>query len=206
VRAQYGPGTVDGARVPGYRDEPGVRPGSVTPTYAAVRLFVDNWRWKGVPFYLRTGKRLARKHSELAVKFVRPPHLVFDRARVHEIARNVLSFRIQPDEGIGLSFQANVPGVEIRLGRADLDFSYVEEFPDAERHEAYETLLLDCLAGDRTLFARHDEVEESWRVVGPLLDAWDAARPGDVPLYEAGSWGPAPADELIAPHGAWRNG
>jgi glucose-6-phosphate 1-dehydrogenase len=205
VRAQYGPGTVEGAAVPGYREEPGVRPGSVTPTYAAARLLVDNWRWHGVPFYLRTGKRLPRKHTEVSVKFVRPPHLLFDRTRVQEIARNVLSFRIQPDEGIGLSFQTNVPGLEVRLGRANLDFSYAEEFPDAEPHEAYETLLLDCLAGDRTLFARADEVEESWRVVGPLLEAWDTAEPGDVPLYPAGTWGPVEADDLIAHHGPWRN-
>ena len=205
VRAQYGPGAIDGESVPGYREEPGVPAGSVTPTYAAVRLFVDNWRWKGIPFYLRTGKRLARKDSEVAVKFLRPPHLMFDRTRVREIARNELTFQIQPDEGISLSFQAHVPGLEVRLGRADLHFSYTAEFPDAEPHEAYETLLLDCLAGDRTLFARHDEVEESWRVVAPLLEAWDGARPEDVPRYPAGTWGPAEADELIARDGAWRN-
>jgi len=203
VRGQYGPGEIDGRAVPGYRQEPGVAPGSRTPTYVAVRLAIDNWRWKGVPFYLRTGKRLARKLTEVAIAFRRPPHLMFRRTRVQELARNVLVLRIQPDEGAGLSFQANVPGLEVRLGRAELDFRYAEAFA-GELHDAYETLLLDGLEGDRTLFARWDEVEESWRVVSPLLEAWEGEGASDPPLYPAGSWGPEAARGLVA-EGEWRD-
>jgi glucose-6-phosphate 1-dehydrogenase len=203
LRGQYGPGEIGGRPVSGYRQEAGVAPDSVTPTYVAVRFLIDNWRWKGVPFYLRSGKRLPRKATEVAIKFRRPPHLMFRRTRVQELARNVLALHIQPDEGITLSFQTNVPGLEVRLGRAELDFSYAEAFPGTESHDAYETLLLDCMQGDRTLFTRRDEVEESWRIVAPLLEAWDGAAAVEFPNYPAGSWGPAAAEELIAGDRPW---
>lgn len=204
VRGQYGPGTVDGRALPGYREEEGVPRDSTTPTYVAVRLEVDNWRWKGVPFYLRSGKRMPRKMSEIAIRFRRPPHLMFADTNVRELTRNVLVLRIQPDEGVGLSFQTNVPGLEVRLGRADLEFAYAEAFPDAEFHEAYEMLLLDCIRGDRTLFPRWDEVEASWRIVTPLLEAWDGAPAPEFPNYAAGTWGPPAADALLGPGRAWR--
>ncbi|MFN2433234.1 MAG: glucose-6-phosphate dehydrogenase [Gemmatimonadota bacterium] len=204
LRGQYGPGELDGEAVPGYREEAGVPAGSTTPTYVAVRLLVDNWRWKGVPFYLRSGKRLPHKVSEIAIQFQRPPHLMFSDTRVLELTRNVLVLRIQPDEGVGLSFQVNVPGLEVGVGRATLDFSYAEAFPGADPHEAYETLLLDCFQQDRTLFTRWDEVEESWRVVTPLLEAWDGTPAPQFPNYPAGSWGPPSADDLIAGDRTWR--
>ncbi|MBA2565387.1 MAG: glucose-6-phosphate dehydrogenase [Gemmatimonadetes bacterium] len=203
-RAQYGPGEMDGKQVPGYRQEPGVDPRSVTPTFIAVRLLIDNWRWKGVPFFLRTGKRLPHKWSEVAIKFQRPPHPLFEAARIREAARNVLSLRIQPNEGIGLSFQTQVPGLEVRLAPANLDFSTGDAFPDEESHDAYETLLLDCLQGDRTLFARWDEVAESWKIVAPLLEAWEGADADEPSEYPAGSWGPDAARELVARNGTWR--
>jgi glucose-6-phosphate 1-dehydrogenase len=204
VRGQYGPGQNDGRPVPGYREEEGVGTPSSTPTYVAVRLLIDNWRWKGVPFYLRSGKRLAGKVSEVAIEFRRPPHLMFDRTRVHELARNVLSLRIQPDEGIRLALQAKIPGLEVLLGKAELGFSYEEAFAPEKSHDAYETLLLDIMQGDRTLFARWDEVEWSWRIVAPLLEAWDGVPEPDFPNYAAGSWGPKAADDLIARDGGWR--
>jgi glucose-6-phosphate 1-dehydrogenase len=204
VRGQYGPGTIDGEMVPGYREEPDVAPDSSTPTYAALRLMIDNWRWQGVPFYLRSGKRLARRVSEIAIRFRQPPHLMFPREPGQGIAANTLAIRVQPNEGIALRFEVKVPGVEVRMGSVEMDFDYEQAFGSAE-HEAYETLLLDCMLGDATLFTRADEVEAAWTVVDPLLAHWAEKRAEHFPNYAAGSWGPTVADEFIGRDGArWR--
>jgi glucose-6-phosphate 1-dehydrogenase len=204
VRGQYGPGTIGGTSVPGYRQEPKVSPSSPTPTYAAVRLMVDNWRWQGVPFFLRSGKRMARRATEIAIQFKRPPHLLFPQANGDTLAPNVLAIRVQPDEGISLCFEIKVPGVDVRMTSVQMDFGYAEAFGSTD-HSAYETLLLDCMVGDATLFARSDSVEASWAVVDPIIQAWESRPPEHFPNYAAGSWGPAVADEFIARDGArWR--
>jgi glucose-6-phosphate 1-dehydrogenase len=204
VRGQYAPGVIGGERVPGYRDEGGVAPGSTTPTYAAVRLLIDNWRWQGVPFFLRSGKRLPRRVTEIAIQFRQPPHLMFPLAAGESILSNVLTFRVQPDEGISLCLEVKSPAIDLRLVTAGMDFSYAKSFGPSE-HSAYETLLLDCMLGDTTLFARSDGVEAAWRVVDPLIEAWERHGPDGLPTYAAGEWGPAKADELIARDGAsWR--
>jgi len=183
--------------VPGYREEPGVAPDSTTPTYCALRFLIDNWRWQGVPFYLRSGKRLARRGSEIAIQFRRPPHLMFPETGGRTIEPNVLAIRIQPREGISLRFEVKAPGVDVRMASVDMDFGYSEAFGDLE-HEAYETLLVDCMQGEATLFTRSDEVEAAWKVVDPIIDFWAGRRPQHFPNYAAGSWGPAIADEFIA--------
>lgn len=203
VRGQYGPGTVGGAEVPGYRQEPRVDPNSATETYAALELRVENWRWAGVPFYLRTGKRLARSLTEVAVHFKRTPHALFARAPDERIEPNVITLRIQPDEGISLRFGAKLPGAEMRAGAVHMEFCYASAFGGPPR-DAYETLLLDAMRGDPTLFIRRDMVEAQWRIVTPIVEAWAAAGPPDFPNYAAGSAGPAAADELLARNGhAW---
>jgi glucose-6-phosphate 1-dehydrogenase len=204
VRGQYGPGTVNGVAVPGYRQEPDVDPGSTVATWAALRLLVDNWRWHGVPFFLRSGKRMARRVSEIAIQFREPPHLMFPPDRDEIIAPNVIAIRVQPQEGISLSFDIKVPGVGVRMTAARMDFSYAEAFGPAA-HSAYETLLLDCMVGDATLFTRADAVEAAWEVVDPVVEAWQDKDPGHFPNYAAGTWGPEIADEFIARDGArWR--
>ena len=195
VRGQYGPGTVDGRPVPGYRAEPGIAPDSVTETFAALRLFVDNWRWQGVPFYLRTGKRLPVKATEALIQFQPAPHLPFPPATVAHWQPNQLAVRIQPNEGIALRFQAKRPGPVLHLDTADMDFDYCREF-GGEPPEAYETLLLDAMWGDATLFMRADQIEASWSIVQPVLDAWRTAPEGGVPMYAAGTWGPPAAGAL----------
>jgi len=206
ARGQYVQGTIDGQAVPGYRQEDRVSPTSVTETYAAVKLLIDNWRWQGVPFYLRTGKRLPHRVTEIAVQFKRPPHLLFRETGLHgdRVPPNQLILRIQPDEGISLCVEAKQPGQAIRLQRVDLQFSYgstLNELP----FSAYETLLLDCMEGDSTLFNRADQVEEAWRVVAPILEAWKTAPARGVAIYEAGSWGPEASDALLAHDGRqWR--
>jgi glucose-6-phosphate 1-dehydrogenase len=203
VRAQYAAGFVDGRQVPGYRDEKGVAPDSRTETYAALRLGVDNWRWAGVPFVLRTGKRLAKRVSEIAIRFHRTPHMIFRRAPAG-VDPNVLVIRIQPDEGIALTMIAKTPGPDLRLGPVTLDFRYGEVF-GGEPPEAYERLLLDAINGDATLYARGDWVEHAWELLTPVLDAWREDATSPIPTYEAGSWGPAEAEELIrAVGGTWR--
>jgi glucose-6-phosphate 1-dehydrogenase len=203
VRGQYGAGVAAGSPVPGYRQEPGVKPDSQTPTYAAVRFMVDNWRWQGVPFYLRSGKRLARRVSEVAVQFRRPPHQMFPR-EVGELGPNLIAMRVQPDEGISLRFETKVPGIDLEIKPADMDFSYREAFTGPE-HSAYETLLVDCMTGDATLFARRDEVEAAWAVVDPVIEAWESRPAASFPNYGAGTWGPPEADALLAPgHDRWR--
>lgn len=203
VRGQYGPGTVDGDAVPGYRHEDGVEPDSATPTWAAMRLMIDNWRWNGVPFFLRSGKRMARRDTEIAIRFRRPPHLVFPDAE-DGMALNTLVIQVQPDDGISLCFNLKVPGAGLHMTSATMNFTYAEAFGAAE-HSAYETLLLDAMVGDATLFTRDDGVEEAWRVVDPVIQAWASERPTDFPNYAAGSEGPAAGDELLKRAGAhWR--
>jgi len=203
VRGQYGPATIKGVGVPGYREEPDVDPQSDTPTWAALRLLVDNWRWQGVPFFLRSGKRMERRVTEIAVRFREPPHLMF-QDHDKTITPNVIAIRVQPEEGISLSFDIKVPGVGVRMTAAKMDFSYAGAFGEAT-HSAYETLLLDCMVGDATLFTRGDAVEAAWEVVDPVIEAWSDKDPEHFPNYAAGSWGPAIADEFIARDGArWR--
>jgi glucose-6-phosphate 1-dehydrogenase len=194
VRAQYD----------GYCDEQGVAAGSQTPTYAALQLFVDNWRWQGVPFYLRSGKSLGAKTTEIAIQFKCVPHLMFPLAPDNRITPNILSLCLQPDEGIHLRFEAKEPGVSMRTRSVDMDFHYAEDFGAGALPEAYERLLLDALQGDAALFARADEIELAWRLIDPCHADW--ARPDAPPLasYEPGSWGPAKADELLGQDGrAW---
>jgi glucose-6-phosphate 1-dehydrogenase len=204
VRGQYGEGTIDGTAVRGYREEPDVAPDSATPTYAALRVMVDNWRWQGVPFYLRSGKRLPRRATGIAIQFRRPPHLMFPLPEGQLQEPNSLAMRIQPKEAIALRFEVKVPGVQVRLASVDMDFDYTEAF-GTDTHEAYETLLLDCMLGEATLFTRSDEVEAAWTIVDQVIDAWAAKRPEHFPNYAAGSWGPAVADEFIGRIGCrWR--
>ncbi|MEG3439177.1 glucose-6-phosphate dehydrogenase [Pannus brasiliensis CCIBt3594] len=204
VRGQYKAGWMQGKPVPGYREETGVSPDSTTPTYVAMKLMVDNWRWQGVPFYMRTGKRLPKKVSEIAIQFREVPLLIFQSV-AHQTNANVLSMRIQPNEGIALRFEAKMPGAELRTRTVEMDFSYGSSF-GATGADAYYRLLLDAMLGDQTLFTRSDEVEEAWRVVTPALAAWDApADPASVPQYEAGTWEPTEAEFLINRDGRrWR--
>lgn len=204
VRAQYVQGRVEGRDVPAYRAEDRVAPGSRTETYAALKLLIDNWRWQGVPFYLRTGKRLARRVTEIAIHFKQPPVLLFrDAPAGGELRHNVLVLRVQPDEGFSLDIESKRPGHDVSLRQVAMDYSYgttLNELP----FSAYETVLVDVMEGDMTLFTRGDQVEEAWRIVDPVLKAW-AEGSGDVPVYEAGSSGPEAAGALIARAGhAWR--
>jgi glucose-6-phosphate 1-dehydrogenase len=186
----------------GYRDIGGVDPHSSTETFVAMRLMVDNWRWAGVPFYLRTGKRMATTATEIAIQFQRVPHLLFERTAVEEIQPNVLVIRIQPDEGISLTFGTKVPGPEVNVRTVDMDFYYQQDFPSGSP-EAYERLLLDCMLGEATLFTRSDEIIQAWQIVDPILQHW--ARGGRPGAYPPGSWGPAAADEMLSSEGRrWR--
>ncbi|HEY6871714.1 MAG TPA: glucose-6-phosphate dehydrogenase [Geobacteraceae bacterium] len=200
VRGQYGQGSVKGKAVPAYRDEPGVAADSATETFAALKLFIDNWRWQGVPFYLRTGKRLRAKVSEVTILFRPAPHQLFPSAAVESWQPNRLVLRIQPEEGIVTRIQVKQPGTRLLLGPEDMRFSYREAFRTASP-EAYETLLLDVVRGDATLFMRADQVESAWSVITAVLEAWEAAPPADFPDYASGSWGPEAADLLIAKEG-----
>jgi glucose-6-phosphate 1-dehydrogenase len=204
VRGQYGAGTIDGEPVVGYRDEPGVSPTSETETYVAARLGVDNWRWAGVPIFVRTGKRLARRSTEFSMFFQRPPHLPFSGSLSRDLRPDALTLRIQPDEGISLAFGAKVPGPEFRLRTVDMEFSYSDAFPGPTA-DAYERLLLDAMIGDAMLFIRADEVDQAWRNVAPMLESFAIQQP-PIARYEAGSWGPAEADQLIESTGhRWQN-
>jgi glucose-6-phosphate 1-dehydrogenase len=199
VRGQYTRGGTREELMPGYREESGVDPLSRTETYAALRLDVDNWRWAGVPFYVRTGKRLPMRVTEVVLQFQRPPHLPISAAQVEGLQPDALILRIQPDEGITLRFGAKVPGHHFRVRSATMEFSYGQTFRE-ESPEAYERLLLEALVGDTTLFIRSDEVEQCWRIVDPIITHWTNDDTG-IPLYEAGSWGPREADELLARDG-----
>ncbi len=204
VRGQYSAGWMKGKQVPGYREETGVNPNSTTPTYVAMKFLVDNWRWQGVPFYLRTGKRLPKKVSEIAIQFREVPHLIFQSA-AQQVNANILAMRIQPNEGISLRFEAKMPGPDLRTRSVDMDFSYGSTF-GISTSDAYDRLLLDCMMGDQTLFTRADEVEAAWQVVTPALSVWEApADPASIPQYEAGTWEPAEAELLINQDGRrWR--
>jgi glucose-6-phosphate 1-dehydrogenase len=202
VRGQYAPGNSDGKKLAGYRDEPGVNPNSRTETFVAMRVLIDNWRWAGVPIYLRTGKRLAKRTTEIMIQFRCAPHIVF---REREVEPNRLVLNIQPDEGISVSFGAKRPGTEMSIGNVTMNFSYREAFGGASR-SAYATLLNDCLRGDATLFDRGDSVEAAWSLVDPILDVWSATRTGTVPTYPAGTWGPKESDQLLERDGRqWYN-
>jgi glucose-6-phosphate 1-dehydrogenase len=194
VRGQYGPGIVLGEKVPGYREEPGVDPNSSTETFAALKLYLDNWRWAGVPFYLRSGKRLQKHVTEIAIQFKEVPHRLFTESDA-PLQPNVLVIRIQPNEGITLRFGAKLPGLAMRIRPVNMDFRYGSSF-GVKSPEAYERLLLDCMLGDSTLYARRDMVERGWEIVDPILEAWKKPAP-DFPNYEAGSWGPQAAFDLI---------
>jgi glucose-6-phosphate 1-dehydrogenase len=204
VRGQYGPGFVDGTSVPGYRDEANVAKDSTTPTFAAFRFFVDNWRWADVPFYVRSGKRLPKRITEIAIQFKRAPHLPFRKSQVDELSGNVLALRIQPNEGITLKFGAKVPGPSMRIRSVNMDFGYGATF-GREDASPYERLILDCMKGDQTLFDRADGVEGAWALIDPVLTAWQADRTVQFPNYVAGTWGAAEADELLSRDGrSWR--
>ena len=204
VRAQYAEGFVDGERVPGYKDEPGVGPGSVTETYAALTLYVDNWRWAGVPFYLRTGKRLARRVTEVAIRFRPVPQRLFESDPTEQTPPNELVLEIQPDEGINLNFKVKVPGPTFDLRPVNMVFQYGTAF-NIQLPEAYERLLLDAMLGDRTLFIRRDEVEAAWKIVDQVVDGWQLQEVRSIPTYPSGSWGPSEASMLLAHDGReWR--
>ena len=204
TRGQYSAGWMRGKQVPGYRDEEGASETSTTPTYAALKLVIDNWRWKGVPFYLRTGKRMPKKVSEISIHFKEVPYLMFQSAS-RQMNHNVLALRIQPDEGIAMRFEVKTPGSSLRTRSVEMDFRYDAAFGQANT-DAYSRLLVDCMLGDPTLFTRGDEVEASWRVLTPLLEAWDAPAPPDsIPMYEAGTWEPVEAELLLNRDGRrWR--
>jgi glucose-6-phosphate 1-dehydrogenase len=200
VRGQYGSGWIQGEHVESYRDEPGVETNSSTETYAALKLFVDNWRWQDVPFYLRTGKRLPSRVSEVTIQFTPVPHQSFPSSAIGDWQPNRLIIQIQPHEGISLRFQAKRPGAKMRLGPVDMRFTYQEAFQTAPP-EAYETLLLDAMLGDATLFMRADQVEAAWSVINPILKGWEAVTPDSFPNYLAGTWGPESAQVLLARDG-----
>jgi glucose-6-phosphate 1-dehydrogenase len=205
VRAQYTRAQADGAVVPGYREEPGVPAGSSCDTFAALKIFIDNWRWEGVPFFLRTGKRMRRKLTQFVINFKPAPHLFrnVDGAEIRP-RPNRLVVNVQPDEGISLRFEGKVPGLGLHIQSAVLDFDYRKQF-SAEPFEAYATLLLDAIRGNQSLYKDRHEIEAAWRIVMPVLDYWQGHPGQGLAPYPAGSWGPAAADELIQPQGPWRN-
>jgi len=198
VRGQYGEGRMPGTgKVTGYRKEPGIADNSRTETFVAMKLKIDSWRWAGVPFYLRTGKRMPGRYTEIVVEYKHAPNAMFRDAHKRKVAANRLVLRIQPNEGIGLSFNAKVPGPNPRLGVVEMDFNYADYF-GSDPHTGYETLIYDCMNGDATLFKRADHIELGWDIVQPVLDVWHALPPRDFPNYAAGTWGPAAADLLLA--------
>lgn len=203
LRGQYGPGTIFGKPVPGYRQEERVNPNSITDTYVAIKLFVDNWRWAGVPIYLRTGKRLPKRTSEVSLQFKPAPQQLFSPSGM-PIEPNVLVLQIQPNEGISLKFGAKVPGQTMNIRPVTMDFRFGQSFGGAAA-DAYERLILDAMLGDSTLFARRDEVEQAWAIVTSITDGWKLHMPPAFPNYEAGTWGPKEADEFIERDGRqWR--
>ena len=203
VRGQYGPGWVAGEKVPGYREEPDVDPQSETETFVAARLLIDDWRWSGVPVYVRTGKRLPKRATEIAIQFREVPHKLFASIGA-EPDQNLLAIRIQPDEGIMLRFAAKIPGLGLDVRSVTMDFTYGSAF-SVDSPDAYETLILDALQGDASLFTRADEVEHAWAIVDPIIASWADEEAPDFPNYDAGTWGPPDADKLLAREGKrWR--
>jgi glucose-6-phosphate 1-dehydrogenase len=200
VRGQYGPGSLEGQKVNAYRSEPGVANHSTAETFAAIKLFVDNWRWQDVPFYLRTGKRLQTRASNVTIQFRPVPHRSFPTTTALAWQPNYLIIDIQPQEGILLRFQAKQPGSSLKLTPVDMHFSYQETF-NVKSPEAYQTLLIDVMSGDATLFMRADQVEASWSALMPILNAWEKSKPADFPNYKSGTWGPKAAEELIVKDG-----
>jgi glucose-6-phosphate 1-dehydrogenase len=204
VRGQYVSGWVEGERVASYRDAPEVPPDSETDTFVALKLAIDSWRWAGVPFYIRTGKALPSRVTEIAVQFRRAPLALFSRAGVSQVDPNVLAIRVQPDEGILLRFGAKVPGQGLQIRTVNMDFRYGSSFA-VDSPDAYETLLVDAMVGDNSLFTRNDEVERAWEILDPILSAWESGDGGPLHFYGAGTWGPPAADELLERDGrAWR--
>jgi glucose-6-phosphate 1-dehydrogenase len=203
VRGQYDAGTMDGKTVPAYRSEPNVGPDSTVETFVALKVLIDNWRWSGVPFYLRTGKRLAARDTEIVIKFKSAPFILFRETEVDRLSGNRLVLHIQPDEGISLSFGAKVPGPILDIGTVNMNFDYEDYFGDVPS-TGYERLLHDCMMGDATLFQRADQVEAGWAVVQPIQEAWATSKATSFPNYAAGTWGPKEADELLNRDGqAW---
>jgi glucose-6-phosphate 1-dehydrogenase len=196
VRAQYDD----------YCEAEGVAEDSQTPTYAAIKLNIDNWRWQGVPFYLRSGKALARKNSEIVIEFQKPPHLMFENIEDEDFQANILSICVQPDEGIHLKFEAKIPGANQETQSVDLDFQYQTSFKGRPLPDAYERLLLDALNGDATLFTRSDEIESAWRLIDPVIAGWrESPQQSPLATYERDSWGPQAADDLLGQDGRhWR--
>jgi glucose-6-phosphate 1-dehydrogenase len=210
VLAQYASAEVGGQQAAGYREEKDVSPTSITPTYAAMRFDIDNWRWRNVPFYLRSGKRMANRTSEIAIQFRSPPVLMFGQKELEQKWPSMLVMRVQPDEGISLRFQVKTPGAanqltpEFEISPVNMDFSYAEAF-GGDTPPAYQTLLLDIMLGDATLFTRSDEVEVAWQVIDPLLNYLQENGSPDLPTYPAGTWGPPEADAMLKAEGSkWR--
>ncbi len=208
VRGQYGEGVQgDAERLRAYRDEPGIADDSSTETYVAMKLMIDSWRWAGVPFYLRTGKRMPGRYSEVAIQYKHAPNMMFQGARERRkgFASNHLVLRLQPNEGISMEFNAKVPGTEFNVSRVRMDFDYDDYFEESTTSSGYETLIYDSLCGDATLFKRADNIETCWELLQPILDVWQALPPRNFPNYPACSWGPPEADELLARDGyAWK--
>lgn len=204
VRGQYGHGEISGEAVAGYRNEEGVPPNSKTETFVALKFMLDNWRWADVPFYLRTGKRMAARHTEVAIQFKRAPLVLFRDTPISSLKPNQLVIHIAPDEGISMRFGAKVPGAQMKIGSVEMDFNYKDYF-GTNPNTGYEILLYDGIMGDQTLFQRADMVEAGWAVVDPVLDVWKALPPRNFPNYPAGSWGPKEADDIILRDGRyWR--
>jgi glucose-6-phosphate 1-dehydrogenase len=203
VRGQYGRGYIEGQEVPGYREEAGVDPSSMTETFIAAKLYVDNWRWADTPIYIRAGKRMARRETTIAIEFKRAPHPPFAEAAAEGLRPNVLLIHIQPDEGVSLEIGAKVPGQGLQIRTVHMDFLYGGAFR-TDLPEAYERLILDCMRGDASLFTREDEVVEQWQIVDAIVAFWRRDRPS-FPNYAAGTWGPSTSDELIQRDGrSWR--
>ena len=204
VRARYDSGLVDGQPVKSYKEEEGIPDDSSTETYAALRLSINNWRWKGVPFYIRSGKRMARRASEIAIQFKRPPGILFSEGNKFDVAANTMVISIQPDEGVTLVMNSKIPGLETRTQPVKMHFRYATTF-GSNTPEAYERLILDAMVGDSTLFIRGDETEASWKLVTPILDHWKESGETGLSSYAAGSWGPREAEQLVAANGhEWR--
>jgi glucose-6-phosphate 1-dehydrogenase len=200
VRAHYSAGAVEGDNVKGYLEEDGVAKGSTTETYVAMKLQIDNWRWSGVPIYIRAGKRLPKRITQITVYFKKAPDAMFRGRQILELEQNVLNIQVQPNEGISLKISSKPPGPRLRVRPVVMDFNYDHSFGVASA-EAYERLLLDAMKGDQTLFIRDDEIEQAWDLLAPVFEAWDSSNPPKLHSHEAGTWGPSAAADLLRPLG-----